>query len=52
MLDSITLNRTDGALVRVTTVVPPEEEMAAADHRIRDFIAVALPVIPDYIPQR
>ena len=50
LLDSLMLNRTDGALVRVTTSLAPGEPMADADARIRAFIETARPVISQYVP--
>lgn len=50
LLDSLFLNRTDGALVRVTTQLAPNEPMAAADARVQAFIEMAKPVIPQYVP--
>lgn len=37
-LDSITLNRTDGALIRVTTEIKPGEDAELADKRLLGFI--------------
>jgi exosortase D (VPLPA-CTERM-specific) len=51
VLDSIMMNRTDGALVRVTTPIYPDEDMAEADRRITEIIDASLPIIPDYVPQ-
>jgi EpsI family protein len=50
LLDSLMLNRTDGALVRVTTSLAPGEPMADADARIRAFVETARPVISQYVP--
>ncbi len=49
--DSITRNRTDGALVRVTTPVGPLEAPGAADERVRAFIRLAEPLMGTYVPQ-
>jgi EpsI family protein len=43
-------NRTDGALVRVTTPIGPLERVEAADQRLQDFIRVVFPMLPTYIP--
>jgi EpsI family protein len=50
LVDSIMMNRTDGALVRIITPIYPSEDVAAADQRLQDFLAVALPPLPEYIP--
>jgi EpsI family protein len=50
LVDSIMMNRTDGALVRVITPVHSNEDMAAADKRLQDIITAALPLLPRYIP--
>jgi hypothetical protein len=49
--DSITRNRTDGALVRVTTPVGPLEAPGAADERVRAFIRLAEPLMGTYVPK-
>lgn len=49
--DAILLNRTDGALVRITTSVSPMENMQDADNRLSGFVGDMLPVMPDYIPE-
>jgi EpsI family protein len=48
--DSLELNRTDGALVRVSTMVRPGEAVEQADRRIIDFIRYGTPLLPDYLP--
>ncbi len=50
MSDSITMNRTDGALIRVTTVVHRGEDITLADARIKAFISDVISVVPDYVP--
>jgi exosortase D (VPLPA-CTERM-specific) len=49
--DALTLNRTDGALVRVTTSVSSVESLKDADKRLEGFLQNLLPVLPDYIPE-
>jgi len=49
--DAILLNRTDGALVRITTPVSPTENIKEADKRLASFAQQLLPVLPEYIPQ-
>lgn len=48
--DALTRNRTDGALVRLTTVVGPGESVDAGEARLRAFAAVAVPQLPEYVP--
>ncbi len=49
--DAILLNRTDGALVRITTAVSPTENIKDADNRLTGFVRHLLPVLPEYIPE-
>lgn len=49
--DALTRNRTDGALVRLTTPVRPGEEVAAADERLGDFLRAAQGELGGYIPE-
>ncbi|MCK5889230.1 MAG: VPLPA-CTERM-specific exosortase XrtD, partial [Methylococcales bacterium] len=49
--DALLLNRTDGALVRVTTPVSPLESIEDADKRLVGFTQDLLPILPDYIPE-
>jgi EpsI family protein len=48
--DAVLLNRTDGALVRLTTRVYPGEEEEAADLRLKTFMKQITPILPDYLP--
>lgn len=48
--DALLLNRTDGALVRLTTPVSAGEKLSDADTRLRDFAQSLLPVLPAFIP--
>ncbi|MBN8279134.1 MAG: VPLPA-CTERM-specific exosortase XrtD [Gammaproteobacteria bacterium] len=49
--DSITKNRTDGALVRLISPVLRENDgIAAADQRLADFLRVSVPRLGYYIP--
>ncbi|MBC7755574.1 MAG: VPLPA-CTERM-specific exosortase XrtD [Bdellovibrio sp.] len=48
--DAIGRNRTDGALVRVTTYLRPTENESAADARIQAFLHDSLPVLDGYVP--
>lgn len=43
-------NRTDGALVRLTTPIVPGEAQAAADGRLRSFLQRAVQKLASYVP--
>ncbi len=51
MADSLALGRTDGGLVRVITPIG-EDGVAAADARLRTFLAASVDAIPRFIPGR
>ena len=51
MADSVTLGRTDGGLVRAITPIG-EDGVAAADARLRRFLAASVDEIPRFIPGR
>jgi exosortase D (VPLPA-CTERM-specific) len=48
--DSLTKNRTDGALVRVTSIVGDGEDIAVADEYLQKFVMKFMPLLPAYIP--
>ncbi len=48
--DALTRNRTDGALVRVTTMVRPNEDIASADQRLARFLEQVFPQISEFVP--
>ena len=48
--DSLTRQRTDGALVRLITLVPEGSEISAAEHRLQDFLGALYPKLPAHIP--
>jgi EpsI family protein len=48
--DALTRNRTDGALVRVVTTLPPNSDAAAADRRLDDFVRAAYPRLVPLLP--
>ena len=50
--DALRLNRTDGALVRLTTTVYPGESEADADKRLMSFVRVVLPTLTAYLPKQ
>ena len=49
--DALTRQRTDGALVRVITLVYPDETAARAEERLKLFIKDIYPVLSEYLPQ-
>ncbi len=49
--DAIRLNRTDGALVRVTTPVSGSESLQSGERRAVAFATQLLPILDDYIPR-
>jgi len=48
--DAIRLKRTDGALVRVITLVGPGDDTSAARTRAEQFTGKLLPMLPRFIP--
>jgi exosortase D (VPLPA-CTERM-specific) len=48
--DSISHNRTDGALVRLTILLKPNEDVEEADKKLLSFAQQVVPVLQDYIP--
>jgi exosortase D (VPLPA-CTERM-specific) len=50
LTDAIFKNRTDGALVRLTTQVLAGETEADADHRLLTFMREVVPVLTAYLP--
>lgn len=48
--DALTRHRTDGALVRLITVLPPGGSTADADRRLVDLAAQIAPTLARYIP--
>ena len=49
--DALTKNRTDGALVRISTPVGTGEDVKNADERLRSFAAQVQPLMDKYIPR-
>lgn len=49
--DSLTMGRSDGALVRFVTPIGPEETEAQAEARMQRFMAVVLKQLPRFIPE-
>jgi exosortase D (VPLPA-CTERM-specific) len=50
LLDSISMHRTDGALVRIVTPVGASETEAEADQRLKSFMNVAYPKVKAFVP--
>lgn len=48
--DSLTMGRTDGALVRFVTPIGPQEAEADADARILRFMEQSLKSLPRFVP--
>ena len=48
--DALTKNRTDGSLVRLTTVVTNNESVAEADRRLQHFIKDLAPNLGQFLP--
>jgi len=49
--DAARMNRTDGALVRINTMVSPDESLQRAEARLRGFAAQMIPQLDEYIPR-
>ncbi len=49
--DAIRLNRSDGALIRVTTPLAAGETADTAQQRLFSFMGGVVPVLPQYIPR-
>jgi EpsI family protein len=49
--DSIRMNRSDGSLVRLKTMVAPGETVDAAMQRLLPFADRIVPLLDDYIPR-
>jgi hypothetical protein len=45
------MNRSDGALVRLTTHMLPGESIDSAMHRLLPFAGEVVPLLNQYIPQ-
>jgi len=48
--DAVLVNRTDGALVRLATIVVPDESLENAEQRLADFSKLIQPELPKFIP--
>jgi len=49
--DSLTRNRTDGALVRLSIAVPHSQTVGAAEHELSEFLHQAAPRLEPYVPR-
>ena len=49
--DALTRNRTDGSLIRLTTLVSPGEDLAKADARLTAFMNDVEPALKGYLPE-
>jgi len=49
--DAIRMNRSDGALVRITISMFPGETPDAAQQRVLPFTSLVVPLLDDYIPR-
>lgn len=50
LLDSVTIGRTDGALVRLTTPILADETEADAEARLQDMFRETVQVLPRFVP--
>ncbi len=50
VMDSITMGRTDGALIRYATPIEPGETEADADSRLIEFMGHSMNKLPSYVP--
>ena len=50
LTDSLSIKRTDGSLVRITTPIGPDETVAIADERLQGFLSLVNPLMADYVP--
>lgn len=50
LTNAIVQNRTDGALVRLTTPISRDEPEEAADRRLREFMRIAMPKLEGFLP--
>ncbi|PCJ88876.1 MAG: VPLPA-CTERM-specific exosortase XrtD [Thiotrichaceae bacterium] len=48
--DAVTMNRSDGALMRVVTTLQPGQDIKIADDRLHAFLVDVAPIITEYVP--
>jgi EpsI family protein len=51
IVDSLTMGRTDGALIRFSTPIDPNETEEEAEARLMGLVASALRILPDFVPE-
>jgi EpsI family protein len=51
LVDGITKGQTDGAIVRLTTLIAPSESDAAAEARLQDALTAVIEPLPRFIPE-
>jgi EpsI family protein len=51
--DAMTINRTEGAMVRLTTIITEEGDagIAAAERRLQDFVRTVDPKLAYFLPR-
>ena len=49
--DALTKNRTDGALVRLTTMITPDEPVEIGDQRLAALARDIVPQLDPFIPR-
>ncbi|MCP3870219.1 MAG: VPLPA-CTERM-specific exosortase XrtD [Gammaproteobacteria bacterium] len=50
-VDGLTRNRTDGALVRLTTSIGPGEDWSHGEVRLREFVRKVAPMLDGFVPE-
>jgi exosortase D (VPLPA-CTERM-specific) len=50
LIDGVTSGSTDGALIRLTTLIGPDEEDAVAEARLQSVLDGLMPVLPRFVP--
>lgn len=48
--DALTRNRSDGTLIRLTTMLEPGEELGVGDRRLTDFARTLVPELHPFVP--
>lgn len=48
--DALNMQRSDGSLVRLVTMVPPDTDIAESDTRLQQFLQDFYPIFPQYLP--
>jgi EpsI family protein len=50
LIDGVTSGSTDGALIRLTTLIGPDEEDAVAEARLQSVLDGLMPILPRFVP--